>query len=124
VEPKIFIGAGCRTGVGVGVGAEFGNTVVAGVTGYEFGFAPGVEKGGGGGLGGCGGLGGEKGRAIAPGRYCEAGTEFGFVFGKYPPRRLFDVPNVPNGVSTGDVWGRVLSIECMVRRLNIILYLY
>ena len=25
---KIFIGAGCRTGVDVGVGAEFGNTVV------------------------------------------------------------------------------------------------
>ena len=72
--------------MGVGVGAEFGNTVVAGagVIGYEFGFAPGLKKalgGGGGGLGGSGGLGGEKGRTIAPVWYCGAGAEFGFEFG-------------------------------------------
>jgi hypothetical protein len=35
VELKIFIGAGCRTGVDVGVGAEFGNIVVGAGAGVE-----------------------------------------------------------------------------------------
>ena len=85
--------------------------VCAGVIGDEFGFAPGVGTE----FGNTVGAGVEKATG-APVAYCGAGVEFGFVLGKWSPRRLFDVPDVPNGLFT--------VFDVVLRRQNILLYLY